>query len=338
MNYNVFNTPTQNMLAGVMSAFARYDVPGVSGMPEYGGVTAGTDQRIPWAFSRIYRDKFYDACVVTNICNTKFSGEIKALGDTVVINTIPDVYVGDYYRGKVTQWQLATSPAVVMKVNRASDFAVVQDDVDKKQFWDKDFLGTLAKDAKEKQKIKVDTAFLDDVWQYADATNIGLTAGVKSASYNMGTLAAPIGMTKTNIIDNIMYAEGVADEQSWPEDERYVVIPTWAKSLMATSDYKDESMTGDPSSLKGGRIGKIGRFKVYESNLYTIHANSGLNCYEMLFGHMSANCFVSQLVQVKYFDQLETTNGSGLKGLNVYDWKTVFPASLGVMVCYKAQN
>jgi hypothetical protein len=310
-------------------------VPGAAGQPDY--TYDGNDKRIPVLFSRTYRKKFYDETVAANITNTDVEGEIKNMGDTVVVNTIPDVYVGDYYRGKTRQWQLAKSDSVVMKVNRASDFAVARDDVDKKQFWDKNFLQVLAKDAMKKQKIKVDTDLLADVYADADSANKGATAGAKSGSYNLGATGAPIGLNKSNIIDYLHNnVECVADEQTWPDDERWIVIPTWMKGLLNVSDYKDESMTGMDSSLKGGKFGKIGKFAAHQSNLYTAVTDTGKACYPVLFGHKSAIAFVSQLSDVQYFDKLETTHGSGIAGLNIYDWKVIYGKALGVFYVYKA--
>lgn len=311
-------------------------VPGVPGQPDY--TYDGNDKRIPILFSRTYRMKFYDETVAANITNTDVDDSgIKNLGDTAVVNTIPDVYIGDYYRGKTRQWQLAKSDAVVMKINRASDFAVAQDQVDKKQFWDKAFLDKLATDAMKKQKIKVDTDLLADVYADAAATNKGLTAGAKSASYNLGATGTPVGLTKSNVIDYLHNnVECVADEAAWPDEDRFIVIPTWMKGLMNVSDYKDESMTGMDSTLKGGKFGKIGKFSAHQSNLYTAISDSGKNCYPVLFGHKSAIAFVSQLTDVQYFDKLETTHGSGIAGLNLYDWKVIYPQALGVFYVYKA--
>lgn len=313
-----------------------YGVPTVGGYPDY---TQSGDMRIPQLFSRVYQDKLYDETIVANITNTDNIGELKSLGDTVIINTIPDVTIGTYYKGKQRSWELCKSDPVIMRVQRASDFAVVQDDVDKKQFWDKDFLGTLAKDAMKKVKIKIDTDFLGSVYADADSSNIGAAAGAKTGFYDLGTTGAPVGITKTNVTDYIMNVlECVADEQSWPDDERWLAVPTWMKGLMNVSDYKDESITGMDSTYKGGRFGKVGKFKMYQTNLYTAIAdNSGKTAFPVLFGTKKAIAFVSQLSNTQFFPQLEATSGSGLAGINLYDWKVIAPKQLGYLYCYKAQ-
>jgi len=77
-----------------------------SDAPDY---TSTGDARIPALFSRIYRDKFYDAVCAANITNTKFTGELKGLGNQVTINTIPTVKIYPLVRGQKRNWQELTS-------------------------------------------------------------------------------------------------------------------------------------------------------------------------------------------------------------------------------------
>jgi hypothetical protein len=84
-------------------------------------------------------------------------------------------------------------------------------------------------------------------------------------------------------------------------------------------------------------LGKLGKFTLYSSNLYTPISDSGQSCYPIMFGHKSAIAFAAQLEEVEYFDKLETTFGKGMKGLMVYDWKTVKSEALGMWYAYKAQ-
>lgn len=307
----------------------------VSGYPDY--TQAGTNKNIPWAFSKKTILKFYDSSVVPQITNTDYEGEVKGQGDKVIINTVPDISITKYEKGSTTNWQLAESPAVELLVNRAIQFAFKMDKIDIHQFLLKNYMDICAQDAAEQQKIYIDTEFLGSVYADAAAANKGTTAGRKTASFNLGVTGSPIALTKTNIIDLLINLGGVADEQNWPEADRYVVLPTWASVLLKQSDLKDASMTGDgKSTLRTGRLGMLDRWTLYGTNLYTAVTDSAKSCYNILFGHKSGICFVSQLVETEYFDKLETTFGKGMKGLQVYDWKTVKPESLGVLYAYKA--
>jgi len=310
-------------------------VPTVPGYPDY--TQAGTNKNIPWAFSKKTIIKFYDSSVVPQITNTDYEGEVKGQGDKVVINTVPDIAISKYQKGSTINWQLAESPAVELTVNRAIQFAFKMDKIDMHQFLLKNYMDICAQDAAEQQKIYIDTEYLGAVYADANAYNKGIAAGRKSGAYNLGTTASPVAITKTNIIDLLINLGGVADEQNWHEANRFVVLPSWMAVLLKQSDLKDASMTGDGrSTLRTGRLGMLDRWTLYGTNLYTSVFDTPNYCYNVLFGHKSGVCFVSQMVETEYFDKLETTFGKGMKGLQVYDWKVTKPESLGVLYCYKA--
>ena len=313
-------------------------VDSVPGHPDY--TQDGTNKNIPWAFSRKTVVKFYDGSVVPQITNTDYEGEIKSMGDKVVINTIPDVTINKYQKGKTIKWQDLESPAVEMPVDRAIDWAFKMDKIDLKQFMDKAYMDKAATDAASQQKIHIDDEFLLNIGGSsatngtAASANKGTTAGRKSSSYNLGTTGAPIPLTKTNILDKILELSGVADEQNWPEADRWLVLPTIFTVLLKQSDIKDASLTGDgTSTLRSGRIGMIDKWVIYATNLYTIV--SADTAYTCLFGHKSAIAFATQLIETEYFDKLETTFGKGMKGLQVYDWKTIKSESLGSLYAKK---
>jgi hypothetical protein len=313
-------------------------VPTVPGYPDY--TQAGTNKNIPWAFSKKTIVKFYDSSVVPQITNTDYEGDVKGQGDKVIINTVPDIAISKYQKGSTINWQLAESPAVELVVNRAIQFAFKMDKIDMHQFLLKNYMDICAQDAAEQQKIYIDTEFLAAVYADAAAANVGLTAGRKTAGYNLGASLYPVAITKTNIIDLLINLGGVADEQNWPESGRWIVLPSWMAVLLKQSDLKDASMTGDgKSTLRTGRLGNLDRWTLYGTNLYTSVTDGGTGThtsYNVMFGHKSGICFVSQMVETEYFDKLETTFGKGMKGLQVYDWKVTKPESLGVLYCYKA--
>ena len=307
------------------------------GHPDY--TQDGTNKNIPWVFSRKTLVKFYDSAVVAQVTNTDYEGDIKAMGDKVVITTLPDVTISKYKKGQKVSWEDLESPAIEMNIDRATVFAFKMDKVNQKQFTNKNYMGELAQDAAEQQKIFTDTEFLLNVGgtsgtnSLAASANKGATAGRKSSGYNLGTTGAPIQLTKTNILDKILELTGVANEQNWPISDRWLVLPSIFVVLLKQSDIKDASMTGDASStIRTGRIGMIDDWNIYSTNLYT--AQSSVN-YTCLFGHKSAIAFAMQLTETEYFDKLETTFGQGMKGLQVYDWKVVKNTSLGCLFAKK---
>lgn len=313
-------------------------VPGAPGSIDYSYDT-GSGKRIAVAFSKRTIVKYYSKTVVAQITNTNTDDEIKTQGDTVVFNSTPDVTVFDVERNMAPPWETLDSPAVVMKVNQAIGFAFRMDKIDLSQFADKAFMDKCADDAAQKQKISIDTKFLGRIYADADPANQGLTAGAKYGQYNLGVTGTPFPLTKTNILDKLTELDGVLDEQDVPEEGRWAVLPSHFSTMLRQSDIKDASMTGDGmSTLRSGKIGKLGNLDLYSSNLYTPVTDGGKKCVNMVFGHQDATCFASQLVDVEYFEKLETVmSGKGMKGLQVFDWKTVKGQALGNFYAYKAQ-
>lgn len=309
-------------------------VPGAAGSPDR--TYTGTAD-IPWAFSRYVIETYYNTSLITNVCNTAADGDIKDKGDTVTFSAVPEIISNDYETNMDISWQEATSEPVTMKVNRALYWAFKLDKVAKKQIQNKAYMEQCATNAAQKEKEKIDTRFLASVYVDAAAANTGATAGAASASYNMGVTGSPIVLTKTNILDQIEYAAGVAKEANWPKGSWWMALPTWASVMLNVSDLKDASMTGGKSTLDNDRLGEFAGFKLYETNLYTPVTDAAYSCYNIMFGHKDAICYASQLTDTEYFGQLENTFGAGMKGLHVFDWKVIKKEALGVMYARKGQ-
>jgi hypothetical protein len=330
-------------LAALPIVFGTVDT--AAGHPDY--TQDGLNKNIPYAFSRKTLVKFYDSSVIPAISNTDYEGDIKNMGDKVIITTLPDVNISPYQKGMNVVWEDLESDAVTMTMDRAKYWAFKMDKIDIKQFTNKKYMDEAAGDAAMQMKISVDTEFIGDVSggttgtaggtaSDASTDNIGATAGRKSSAINLGA-ANPNGvqLTKTNILDKLIDMGVVADEQNWPESDRWIVLPAIFIGLLKQSDIKDASMTGDAvSTLRNGRIGMIDRWTIYSSNLYTTISDTQ-TFYPVIFGHRSAIAFATQLTETEFFDKLETTFGKGMKGLQVYDWKTVKPESLGILYAYK---
>lgn len=301
----------------------------VSGTPDYS--TATGSKLIPWVFSKKTVVKFYDASVLPAISHSDYEGEIKALGDKVIIHTRPNITIGDYVKNGTVDWQSIDSEPVELEINKAKVFAFRMDKIDIKQFAI-DMMDESSQDAGEQMRTAIDADPLNVIYVDAAAANRGATAGRKSAAFDLGVTGTPITITKANVIDYIVHCETVADEQNWPDTDRWMVIPPLMANLIQRSDLKDASLSGDGTTmLRNGRLGIIGKFTLYKSNLYAPVTDSGKSCYNNLFGHKSALCFAAQLVETEYFEKFENTFGKGMKGLNVYGYKVTKAESLGVL-------
>jgi hypothetical protein len=303
--------------------------------PVAAGVKVESGNFIPAIWSGKLQTKFYKSTVLGEITNNDWEGEIKSQGDIVYIRTVPTITVRDYAKGDTLTHERPSSDPISLNIDKGKYFDFVIDDVDKAQA-DLNLMNMFSDDASEQMKIVIDAQVLGTVGADADAANQGATAGVISGDLNMGVTGTPLAISKTTVLDTIVDAGQVLDEQNVPEAGRWLVIPPWMAALIKKSDLKDAAITGDQTSvLRNGRLGMIDRFTLYVSNNLTRATDTGHNSFTMLFGTRDAVCFASQMTKVETL-RAQDTFGEIVRGLNVYGFKATNPKALGVLYGYKA--
>jgi hypothetical protein len=288
------------------------------GRPNYSG------NFIPEIWSGKLIENFYDATVLAAISNTDYEGEIRQYGDTVNIRTTPEITIRDYVKGQTLTVENPDKPKLQLLIDKGEYFACVEDDIDKVQS-DIVLMDTWSKDASERMKIKIDQRVLTDILPGIGAFNKGLTAGEQSASFNLGTTAAPLTVTKdgasstTSVVDLLVDLGTVLDEANAPEAGRFVVIPAKMAGLIKKSELKDASLTGDSMSIvRNGRLGMVDRFTIYVS--HNLNVSSGK--YSIIAGHKMGFTFASQMTNMETI-RSESTFGNIIRGLQVYGYKVV---------------
>lgn len=298
------------------------------GRPNYSG------NFIPEIWSGKLIENFYDATVLAAISNTDYEGEIRSFGDTVNIRTTPEITIRDYVKGQSLTVENPDKPKIQLVIDKGEYFACVEDDVDQVQS-DINLMDTWSKDASERMKIKIDQRVLTDLLPDIAAANKGATAGEQSASFDLGTTASPLQVTKDGasstvaVIDLMVDIGTVLDEANCPEQDRFIVIPAKMAGLIKKSDLRDASLTGDATSIvRNGRLGMIDRFTVYVS--HNLKVDSG-GKYNLIAGHKMGFTFASQMTNMETI-RSETTFGDIIRGLQVYGYKVVKPEALAQSV------
>jgi hypothetical protein len=299
------------------------------------GAPVGYEKAIANLFQKELILKHYSTSVISQITNTNADRSgIKEMGDKVTFERLPDTQIRKYQKGGDMIMDRQKSTFVDLTVNRANYFYFGEDVIDLKQYTIKGKLDKQVEDADKKVKEYVDTEFLASVYADASTQNKGATAGAKSAHFNFGTTGAPVGVSNTNIVKKIAELSGACQEQNMDKSGRFLVLPSIFKVLINQSDLTDTGMSGKDSVMFADYMGKLHDFDIYTSNLYTSISDTGQTCYPILYGHTDAICYVAQLTQMDYFEKLERTAGQAMRGLMVYDWKTIDPLMLGVWYAY----
>lgn len=305
--------------------------PNAAGTPSYAGTM------IPEIWSPKLLRKFYASTVLSDIANTDYEGEIRDQGDTVHIRTTPDITIRNYVKGQKLQAETPEPTVVDLLIDKGKYWNFISDDVTKAQA-DYAYIENWTTDAAEQLKIEIERPIWADIPADAHAKNKGLTAGKIKSNINLGTTGTPVQLTKANVLDKIIDCARVLGEQNVPngDGQRFMIIPEWAWALLMKSDLKNASIIGDTESvLRNGKIGRIGQFTFYMSNLLQDVTDGANTVTNILFGHKSALTFATQLVKSEGPIRGESYFGDQYRGLQVYGYKVIKPESLGVLYAYE---
>jgi|GEM_PF-183596 len=301
--------------------------------------------------------KFYEECVLSQISNTDYEGEIKDYGDSVIIRTIPDIQVKTWKKGDALTYDTYETGVVELKIDRGLAWAFTTDPLDQKQTDIKNFVETWTTDAAKRQAIAIEKQVFRYVFNSdADSgagtpldtvvasANKGTGAGAVSLSYNLGSTASPVSVNPANVIAKVNDCGSVMAEQNLPVNggnDFWMVIDQKFANLLMQSDLKLAYAMGDGKSLelRGGqmKIPHLDIFDIYRSNLLPTAVPTGGSYKYVLFGHKSALTFAAQLTKNEV---LPNPNAFGLlhRGLIVYGFKVIYPKNIGCMICTYSDN
>lgn len=294
---------------------------------------------IPTLWSGKMNVKFYLTTVFGEIANTDYEGEIKGLGDQIIINNVPDVTVSDYVVGQTLSYQVPVPNKVSLNINYAKLFAFQVNDVLDHQASPR-LMDVFSGDAAKKMAIAIDRSVLLNTFNQGAAANRGATAGQIAGAYNLGTDSVPVTLTATNVLPLVTNLASTLDEQNVPDDDRFIVIPPYMRSLFMQSPLAQAYVTGDSQSiLRNGKIGTIDRFTIYVSNALPtalaaqdFFGNTQAGAVArtaVMAGQKSAITFASQMAKM---ESLPNPNDFGqlIRGLNVYGFQVVKPEALAL--------
>jgi len=300
---------------------------------------------IPTIWSSKLNIKFYAATTFGDVSNTNWEGDVKSMGDKVIITNIPDITIGVYSVGGTLNIQVPAPTIIELQIDKGYYFCVNISDVMEYQA-QPNLMDMFTTDAANQMKIAVDAECFLGVATGAHANNVGATAGILSGAYNMGTDLAPIVPVSTagdvnNILTKITQMSSILDEQNVPETDRFLLITPYERNLLMSTNLAQAQFMGDATSIvRNGKIGRIDRFDVYVSNLLPKAAagqayptvvggtgtavGSALKRHALFAGHKSAWTFASQINKVETLPN-HLDFGQIVRGLVVYGRKVVKP-------------
>ncbi len=299
---------------------------------------------IPEIWSGKLIEKFYASTVLAAISNTDYEGEIKSQGDKVHIRTKPTITIKDYLADGSLELERPKGNEVILTIDKGKYFNTILDDVMDVQT-DMNLMSMWSDDAAEQMKIVIDTDVLRGVLGQADAANRGIAAGKITGAINLGATGTPLALVPDNptggevdVLDMILRLGQALDEQNIPETGRWIVMPTWAATLVKRSELRQAYLSGDAvSMLRNGRLGMVDRFTLYTSNLMPSGVAAGLAAGEFAVyaGHAHGLTFASQMTKMETL-RSEMTFGQIMRGLQVYGYKVLDGIALAQAIVTKA--
>jgi hypothetical protein len=308
----------------------------VAVQPPFATTPAYSRTFIPQLWSGKLNVKFYLTTVFGEISNTAYEGEIKSMGDSIIINNIPTMSINDYTIGQNLNYQVPVPNTVELTIDKAKYFGVNVSDVLEYQS-KPNLMGMFTDDATKQMAISIDRQILLEEYNNGAAANKGNTAGIISGAIVLGSDTAPVDLSTapTKILDVILGMASVLDEQNIPDTERWLVIDPATRLRLMQSPLQQAYLTGDDKSiLRNGKLGVIDRFTIYLSNQLP-KAAAGLNPdgsanagavkrRVLIAGHQAALTFAAQITKT---ESLQNPNDFGqlVRGLNVFGKKMIKP-------------
>ena len=295
-----------------------------------------TNNYIPVLFAKKMLKNFYADSCYPLIANTDYEGQIKGMGDSVIIRKAPVLTIGNYTVGGTIDYEVPTSTAVELEIDTAKYWAYKIDDIDELQS-DLPLMNEFSMNAAKQLEVTIDTDCLATWAAGAAAENKGATAGKITESINLGTAGASNGVSITggesgNAVDFIMAANQVLDEQNIPSESRWIILPSWYITALKTGVLRRADVTGDSTGVvRSGVVGMIDKFMVIRSNNLPYdsdHKNSTI-----LFGTKEALTFAMQLTKNESL-RIQNSFGEYVRGLAVYGKQVVQPTALGVAIVH----
>ncbi len=250
-----------------------------------------------------------------NVVNREYEGEIKAKGDTVRINSIGRVTVGDYAKNNdMAAPETLTDAQTTLVIDQSKYFNFQIDDIDKIQQYPK----VMDEAMQEAAYALANTADQFIAGHYVDV----------AAGNTIGDDTTPEAPTAQTAYELLVDLSVLLDENDIPPTGRWVIVPPWYEGLMLKDDrFVKSGVMPAEQRLLNAIVGQAAGFTVLKSN--NVPNTAGAK-YKIVAGHPMAWSFAEQASQVEAY-RPESRFADAVKGLHLYGAKVIRPSALAVM-------
>lgn len=315
------------------STIQTVGVPSSSGYPVYSALT-----NIVYAQQFVAR--FYAETITGFITDTGVvPAELKAGGDLAILYRAPVGELKTYTKNQALEVSSLNVASITFKVDKAFYWNFKLDLVDKTQVGAKlaSWLKEFQDNSMHQLAALVEHGIIQDMVQHAHGCNKGSTAGIRSRSYNLGRVGAPLPLAATTAINPLVLTavlNAVLTEQNIPQGKRFVVWPSMAQPLFLASPLLANAYQSglNQSALISGEVSMIQRAQhFFSTNTPTYNDTvAGVTAYPVVMGTKDATGFINQLSQTEIIDKDPQSFSHYWRGLQTFGWGVIRPEALAV--------
>lgn len=269
-----------------------------------------TKNFIPTVWSETLLQSLDKEYVAVMNCNRSFEGDIRTLGDSVVINSIGPISVFDYTTDTDMNAPeaLAEGTSVTLSIDRAKAFCFQIDDVDRVQA-KPDLMKTAMREAAGALAEEADK-YVYSLYSKCPENNVITRLGINS----------------DDVVDIVIEARTILMQNDVNSNTEVVleVSPAIAAEILRA---KILTGTDNTSALNNGYLGNFIGFDVYVSNNIASESNGTYHCMART---KRAVAFAEQLKSVEAF-RPEKRFADAVKGLHLYGAELVYPNEMVVL-------
>ena len=251
-----------------------------------------------------------DNLVGKKICNMKFTGEIKKMGDAVYFNGLADPTIFSYTGADISYEALQDS-RITLIVDTQDAFAFEVDDVEAAQA-EMDIEGSQAQRAAYGLQEACDTNIMK-VYSQAGKT-------ISAATVTSANVLSVLGLFKKKLAES-----NVRTGDMW------IVLPPWFQLKLELAGVKFQINNG--INGKGGMDwAKVLGMTVYISNQVVNTGTEDSPVSQIMAGSKMAIAFAEQILDTETL-RLEKKFKTAIRGLHTYGIKCIKPQELVTCAC-----
>jgi hypothetical protein len=271
------------------------------------------------------------------VVNDDYDGEIAGPGDAVHITQFGDPTISTYTpgQGSIT-YQSLIDAGLTLYINQAKSFSFAIDDVDRRQAAG-DMQAYLEGRAAY-QMANVADSFIASLYTGTASGNVLGSSGSPLTPLPFSMSAGGSTNTPLHVADFFTQvlepAKVILDQNNVPDDDRYMICPPWAVSLISQTEnfIRVTDMQGNASQVfQRGFEGQVSGFNILKSNNVPqpVAGGAGTGVWALQFGHPMGITYGEQITETEAL-RLQDQIADGVRGLHVYGALMTRPDVVGV--------